>query len=243
MGVFVRDVVLKIGAVRDVAIDKQVRPPFVPKLEPGTRFGGVGLHVIAVEIEVGRVRSKTHFVGPVLVDAHEGIEIFMPIDVVDGHENDDDVLEQIEPCFGDSNIAEQREPRVLTVNLAGVNAGLDKDDGFPLTTGQFGRKGQPGCRHQQRHVAPLAALADRTIPNKRRRCSELLSIGNCLVVTRCFLVVGTFCRCLPGGRDVGRLALRKCVYDRGENQDEEACELSFLHNLLCDALCGLRGFV
>ena len=52
VGVFVGHVVLKIGTVRDVAIDKKIGSPFVPELEPRPRFGGVGFHVVAVEVEI-----------------------------------------------------------------------------------------------------------------------------------------------------------------------------------------------
>ena len=53
MLVDVSDVVLKIRAVCDVAINKQVWIPLRPEFEPRASLRRVSLHVITVEIEIG----------------------------------------------------------------------------------------------------------------------------------------------------------------------------------------------
>src|SRR5256885_5691257 len=147
--IFVGHIVLKIGPIRDVTINKKVRLPLVPESEPSARFRSVGLHVIAIKVEIRCVRSKTHLVGAVLVDSHIRVRILMPVDVVDHLEKNDDILEQIEPRFGDCDIAQERESSVLTVNLPRVYSSLDQNDRLPLRPRRGRCKGLTTRRDQQ----------------------------------------------------------------------------------------------
>ena len=69
--VFVGQTVLKLGAVGDVTVDKEIGLPFAPETQPCARLGCVGFHIIAVQIQIGRSRPKSHLVGPILVNTIE----------------------------------------------------------------------------------------------------------------------------------------------------------------------------
>ncbi len=49
MRVFVSQVIAKIRAVGNVAVDEKIRLPLVPEFKPSARFGGVGFHIIPAE--------------------------------------------------------------------------------------------------------------------------------------------------------------------------------------------------
>ena len=88
------DVVLEVGAVGDVVVDEEVGHPAVEHFEEGAGFGGVGLEVVAIEIDVGAVAAPANDFGAVLVDAVVRGAALVAVEVVDGDEDEDDVIEQ-----------------------------------------------------------------------------------------------------------------------------------------------------
>ena len=63
------DVVLVVHAVGDVVVDEEVGEPAVEDGEEGAGFRGVGLHVVAIEVDVGAVAAPAGHFWAVLVDA------------------------------------------------------------------------------------------------------------------------------------------------------------------------------
>src|SRR4030095_6400481 len=100
MFMLIGDVVLVVGAIRDVAINEQIRFPKIPQGQPGARLGRRGFHVIAIEILVSAGRAPAHFVGAVLVDTVVRADSFMTVGVVDGDKEYYQVFEQTGMRFG-----------------------------------------------------------------------------------------------------------------------------------------------
>ena len=94
MLVLVGYVIAKVRAVGNVAINKQIRIPLGPELQPGARLRRIGFHIIAIKIEIRRSRSPTHLARAVLIDAVVGTETFVTVRVVNWNEKNYDVVEQ-----------------------------------------------------------------------------------------------------------------------------------------------------
>ena len=88
------DVVLEVGAVGHVVVDEEVGQPAMKHGHEGAGLRRIGLHVVAVQIEVGPVAAPAHLFGAVLVDAVVGRAPLMPIGVVHGDEDEDGAIEQ-----------------------------------------------------------------------------------------------------------------------------------------------------
>ena len=121
-------VVLEIGPVGDVCVDEQVGQPAVPQAQEGARLGRVGLHVIAVQVQIARLRAPAGLLRPVLVDPVEGPEALVPVGVVDWYDDEHGVVEERGPLSGDRHVAQQGQTGVLAVHLAGVDGVLHQDD-------------------------------------------------------------------------------------------------------------------
>ncbi len=122
-------VVLEIGSVGDVIVDKKVGQPAMKHLQEGARLGRVGLLVVAVEVDVGAVAAPSGQFRPVLVDAVVGGAAFVAIDVVNGDEDEDDVIQQRGAGLGDDDVPEQRQARILAVHFSGVDGVLHQENG------------------------------------------------------------------------------------------------------------------
>jgi hypothetical protein len=106
MFVVVRDVAAIVGAVGDVAIDKEVWLPFVPQTNPRTSFGRVRFHVIAVQILIRAGRAPTHFRWPILIDAIVRSCSFVTVGVVNRYEKQHDVRQYAFDTSRDGDVAQ-----------------------------------------------------------------------------------------------------------------------------------------
>ncbi len=131
----ISDVAAIVSAVSYVAIDKQIGLPFVPEFNPRTRFGRVGLHVVAIQILICTGRAPTHFDWAILVDPIVRTGSFVAIGVVNRNEEQDDVCQQSFESLGDSEVAKQSETGVFAIRFTGVNTSLNQDDRFSLSVG------------------------------------------------------------------------------------------------------------
>ena len=121
-------------------------------------FRGIRLGIVAVQIDVARIADIAFF-----QRAAQGWKIpaahpFMPVDIVDRHEDQIDLVQQ--PVLAAlRDIAQQHQARILAVNLAGVDARLHQDDGLA-------RPALAGAHHQQ--IPPLARAAETLDRDERR---------------------------------------------------------------------------
>src|SRR5215213_6673436 len=128
----VSDIVAIIRAVRDVAINKEVRVPVGPEPQPCARLRRIGLHIITVQIETHGGRPPAHFRRAVLIDAIVGARTLVPVRVVDRDEQYDDMIEQTRARLCNGNVAQERQPGVFTVRLTRMYASLYEN---PCLTG------------------------------------------------------------------------------------------------------------
>ncbi len=87
------DVILKVGAIGYVIVDEEVRQPAMKHGQEGARLRRVGLHVIAVQVEIGGVAAPAHLFRAVLIDAVVGRAPLVAIGVVDGNEDENRAIE------------------------------------------------------------------------------------------------------------------------------------------------------
>jgi len=133
---------LVVGAIGRVHVDEQVRQPGVEQLEPVAYFRCIGLHVVAVEIQILRGGAKAHDLRPVLIDAVVGRGVLVAVDVEDRQIKQDRVVEQAREFSANARtpapgirivkheIAQQHQARILAFDFAGVDAGLHEQDLF-----------------------------------------------------------------------------------------------------------------
>jgi hypothetical protein len=155
-----RHVVLVVHAVGDVVVHEEVGQPAVKHLEEGAGFRGVGLHVVAVEVEVAGVGAPAGQLRAVLVDAVIGGAALMAVNVVDGDEDEDYAIEEGRFGPGDGDVAQQGEAGVLAVHLAGVDGVLDEQDGAAGGVDGGGIEDAVLGGDDDLEVAALAGLAE-----------------------------------------------------------------------------------
>src|SRR4029079_17148824 len=124
------DVAAIVSTVSNVAIDEQIRLPLAPQVQPRTRFGRVGFHVVAIEVLIGAGGTPAHVDRTVLVDPIVRTGSFMTVGVVDGNKQQHDVVQYSVDGLRDGDIAQQGKASVFTVGFTGVNTRLDQDDGL-----------------------------------------------------------------------------------------------------------------
>ncbi len=93
MFVVIGDVAAIVGAVGHVAIDKQIRLPFIPETKPRTRLRRVGFHVVAIEVLIRAGRAPAHLGWTILIDAIVRTRSFVTVGVVNRNEEQDDVVQ------------------------------------------------------------------------------------------------------------------------------------------------------
>ena len=154
------DVVLHVGAVGDVIINQKIGIPGVEDVQPGAHLRRVCLDVIAVQVEtLGRV-AQAGIAGTILLRAMVRAEIFVTVDVENGDDHEDGLIQPGGQFLSDGHIANQHEDGVLALDFAGVNAALDHDDGLVGFGRGFGREGAILGNHQRDHGAPFGCGAD-----------------------------------------------------------------------------------
>src|SRR5690606_12740492 len=102
--------------------------PFSEQAQQGPHFARLGLRVVAIEIQVLRVRTPAHLRGPILVRAIPAAKAFMPVDI---QHRDEYERRSRERAFGRTalhHLAKREKARILAVDLSRVNAPLHHND-------------------------------------------------------------------------------------------------------------------
>ena len=154
------NIVAKFGAVGDVQVQRGQRVPSVHQRQHRAHFRGVGLHVVAVEVEPLGGDAKTHFRRAPLVGAVPGLEVFVAIDVEHRHEQEHLLVQQALARPALQQVAQQPEAGVLAVDLAGVDAALRQHHRDVPGLGIFGGQCTAGGHRQCLHRPALRAGAE-----------------------------------------------------------------------------------
>jgi hypothetical protein len=154
------DVVLIVGAVRDMEVDVEIRLPCLQRTQHRAHLLGIRFHVIAVEVEIACVRPPAALLRTALIQTRPAIEALVPVDVEDRDEEQVHAVEQLALRATHGEIAEEHQARVLAVDLARMNATLREDDRLPGAPQRVGRERAFFGRDHHPDVAPLRALAE-----------------------------------------------------------------------------------
>jgi hypothetical protein len=121
------DVVLELGAVGGVEVDEQRRMVGVERAEQRGHLGGLGLDVVAIDVEPRVVGAKPHLHRAALVGPVVRAEPLVAVWVDHRDEHDVDGVERSGRDLAVEQIAQEPEPGVLALDLAGVDSGLEVD--------------------------------------------------------------------------------------------------------------------
>ena len=135
------DVVLDIGTIGHVIIDQEIGHPGIEDLEPGAHLGRVGFDVIPIEVEALRGVAQSGQSRSALAHAMKRAELIVPIDVEDGDDDEDRLIEPCRMGLRHGHIADEHQDCIFAFDFARVNAALDHDDGFAGLCGGFRREG------------------------------------------------------------------------------------------------------
>jgi hypothetical protein len=152
----VGDVVSVVGAVGGVGIHQQVRPPAREHLrQQGAHLDGLGLEVVAVEVQPGGRGTPAHLLGAVLVDAIVRAAALVGVGGEKRRDEQHDPVEQRLARAQRRGVAQQGEHGVLALALARVDAALHEHDRLAEAPRRLGREGPVLGDDHQRQVAPL----------------------------------------------------------------------------------------
>ena len=195
------EVVLVVGAVGGVHVDQEVRQPVLPQLQPCAHLRRIGFHVVAVEVEVLRLAAEAHAVRAVLVDAVVRRGILVAVHAEHRDVDQHHMVEQVRDLAGDRDIAQQHQPGVLALDLAGVDAGLQQHHGFVRGArgGRIEGAIATGDRHRHRPAFGRAAESVE-MDHARRGPLQPLQISQRVGVAGRGAEMGGFGRGDPVGR-------------------------------------------
>ena len=161
------DVLLELRAVGGVQIDEQHRIVLREHAQHRPGLGGVRLDVVAIEVEARRGGAEPHLRGAALVRPVVRPEPLVTIGVEHGHEHDVDRVERADRDLAVEQVAQEPEPRVLALDLAGVDAGLDVDRRGTGCAGDPQRDQRSVLERAPDLVARDAVVAAREVPAQR----------------------------------------------------------------------------
>jgi hypothetical protein len=159
-----RDVVLELRAVGGVQVDEQRRLPPRPQRQERAHLGRVGLDEIAVQVEAGGGGAEPHLLGAALVGPMVGAEPLVAVDVEGRDEHDADPRQGPGRHRAGQQIAGEREPGVLAVDLAGVDPGQREQDrrvGGQVGAPEDHRDHRPARGRRAEHLASGLARVGR----------------------------------------------------------------------------------
>ena len=126
----------------------------------------------------------------------------MAIEVVDGDEDEDNVIQKRGAGLGDDDVAEQREARILAVHLAGVDGVLDEKNGAPRGVNGGRIEDTVFGRDDDFQVAALAGFAEVLDADLAGRGGgDALQVGHGRGVIGGGAIVGDFGGGAPVGSD------------------------------------------
>jgi hypothetical protein len=186
------DVVFGVAAVGDVVIDEEIGAPGGKKAQKSAHFGGVGLDVIAVEVEVEGGGAEAHLAGALFMEAMKGGNVFVAVGVEDGDGEDDDVIEEGGEAAGDEEVAKKHHGGVFAAVFAGVDGVLDEKDRFAGATGGGGGEGAVLRGDEDMEGAAFAGDADGFEAGEAGGASEALVEVDGFLEGAGFLPTGAF---------------------------------------------------
>ncbi len=115
-----------------MVVEHEVRHPRVIELQPALHLRRCPSDVVAIEIELLRLRPGSGDLGAILVGAVEGTPRLVAIDIEHRYHDEDRAIQprRLVRTLGDNHIAHQHQRSVLAFDLTGVDAALYKDDGL-----------------------------------------------------------------------------------------------------------------
>ena len=119
-------VVLVIESVGHVQIDVEIRIVFVDQGEQRLHLRRLGLHEVAVQVQILRRVAPAHLLRSPLVRSAVRRRALMPVGVEGGYEYDVDLVEQAVLAL-EQHVADQHQHRVLAVDLARMDSRLHKE--------------------------------------------------------------------------------------------------------------------
>ena len=126
--------VLEIGSVGYMHIDEEFRHPSVIELEPSTHFGCIGLHEVAVQVQVLSGVAGTQFFRSVLIDAVGSAEVLVSVYIEHRDEEEAHIVQEVEVLLLYNKVAEEDHARILTIGFAGMDTRFHQDDDTALLT-------------------------------------------------------------------------------------------------------------
>ena len=166
--------ILEIGTIGHVYIDEKFRHPTVIELQPSTHFGRIGLQEVTIEVdELGGV-SGAQFFGAVLIDAVGSAEVFMPVHIEHGDEEEAHIIQEVDVLLVHNHIAEENHTGILSVGLTRMDARLNQDNHTSLLADLSGVLQSVLIDNHQRQVASLRAGAKGGYLHHRRVIGQLL---------------------------------------------------------------------
>ncbi len=183
-----------------MVVDEEIGQPAVKHFEKRAGLRCVGFHVIAVEIVVSAVAAPSYDFGAVLVDAVPRGAALVAVEVVNGDEDENYVIEQRGVGFGNDEVAQQRQAGVFTVHFAGVDGVLDEENGASRRVNGGGVEDAVSRSDDDFQVAPFAGLAevlDAYLARSGR--GDPLEVRDSLGVVGSGAVVGNLGGCAPVG--------------------------------------------
>ena len=179
-----------VAAVGRVQVHEHVG---VPRIEHGkrrARFGRVGLHVVAVQVESRRVRPGADHFRSVLRAPVAGLrrQPLVAVGVVVGQRDQHDGVEHVGARF-EQQVTDQGLEGFLPFHFARVDVALHEHDRTPGPPRRLGRAEQrPGHDHV-RQVATLGGLAHHAHSHGAPQPSQAVDERRYALVRRCFHIV------------------------------------------------------
>ncbi len=178
-----------------MAVDEdQGIPAQVHVADDGRDLRALQLHPVAVEVEVPAVGPETDALGrPGLVGAVAGVDFLVAVGVEVGDDDQNDFFQPGTLRRG-GDVPGQHQAGLLALDLAGVDVGLEVDDG-PAVAAQLFRRSDRRVGHDEGgDVEAAGRPADGFNPDERAAFLQLVDEGPDVGVAR-------------GGLEVRRLGL------------------------------------
>ena len=121
-----RDVVFELRPVGGMQVHLHQRVPGVDQPQHRLHLRRIGLGVVAIEVEVLRGGAPARLARAALVGPVPRFEALVAVDVEHRHEQPHQPLQAVGRDGAVQHLAQQQEPGVLAVGLAGVDAALDQ---------------------------------------------------------------------------------------------------------------------
>ena len=154
--------ILKIGSVGYMHIDEEFWHPSVIELEPSTHFGCIGLHKVAVQVQVLGGVTGTQFFRSVLIDAVGSAEVLVSVYIEYRDKEEAHIIQEVEVLLLYNQVAEEDHACILTIGFAGMNTRFHQNDDTALLTDLYRVLEAILIDNHERQVASLRTGAERS---------------------------------------------------------------------------------